>query len=154
MKSIIATSILFSLFVSFLEAAKDPSHVGRPHFFRKSFGGYEQICRPGKSNATKISTVKVDEEFECAQEAIFKAVEKTEKAVFGAVQDEVKLIFCPPGDFHYNKRAPCKNTETGNAVKVAISSPSKATLTKGCLEQPDITSRNECIKELLTGNFE
>ncbi len=110
--------------------------------------------RPGKSNATKISTVKVDEEFECAQEAIFKAVEKTEKAVFGAVQDEVKLIFCPPGDFHYNKRAPCKNTETGNAVKVAISSPSKATLTKGCLEQPDITSRNECIKELLTGNFE
>jgi hypothetical protein len=39
-------------------------------------------------------------------------------------------------------------------VKVAVSSRSKSTLTKGCLEQPDVASRKECIKELLTGNFE
>lgn len=103
---------------------------------------------------TKLRNVKVDDDFDCAQEAIFKAVENTERAILGAVEDEIKLIFCPPGDFHHNRDVPCKTAETGKAAKVAVSSPSKSTLTKGCLEQPDIASRKECMKDLLAGNFE
>jgi hypothetical protein len=71
----------------------------------------------------------------------------------GAVQDEVKLIFCPPGDFHHDRHVPCKTATTGKAVNVAVST-SKASTNEECLEQPDIALRKECIKELLIGNFE
>lgn len=112
--------------------------------------------------------LKQPDEFDLAQDAIFHAVEKTEKAVVGALEKEVDLIFRHQGDVQRQekKRAmttatTAANTAAGKEVKSAGNPLTywKKNKKEDCLNKVEQKNKpnngmKERIRELLVGQIE
>mmetsp|Transcript_10953 Transcript_10953/g.15776 ORF Transcript_10953/g.15776 Transcript_10953/m.15776 type:complete len:119 (+) Transcript_10953:183-539(+) len=100
-------SLLLIAIVCFVSSAELPYNIGRRFsscFFRsgpKDNGNDETNIVPTSER------LKQQDEFDLAQDAIFHAVEKTEKAVAGAVEKEVDLLFRHPGDVQRHEKKTC-----------------------------------------------